>query len=66
MPCSIIFSMTLQIEILSIVTSDFLKQMIFLKSFNSVISVLLFLVLLSLANLCVEFSGVNLLFSNTE
>ena len=32
MPCSINFSMTLQTEILSIETSDFLKQMIILKS----------------------------------
>ena len=34
MPCSINFSMTLQTEILStaLVTSDFLKQMIILKS----------------------------------
>ena len=29
MPCSINFSMTLQAEILSIETSDFLKQIIF-------------------------------------
>ena len=36
MPCSINFSATLQTEILSTVTSDFLKQMIILKSFNSV------------------------------
>ena len=32
MPCSAIFSMILQTEILSTVTSDFLKQMIILKS----------------------------------
>ena len=36
MMCSIIFSMILQTEILSRVTSDFLKQMIILKSFISV------------------------------
>ena len=37
MPCSINISMTLQTEILSIVTSDYLKQMhmIILKTFNS-------------------------------
>ena len=33
---SAIFSMTLQTEILSIEISDFPKQIIFLKSFNSV------------------------------
>ena len=38
MPCSINFSVTLQTEILSTVTSDFLKQMIILKSFNSVLT----------------------------
>ena len=32
-----LFSMALQTEILSILTSDFLKQMIILKSFNSVL-----------------------------
>ena len=36
MPCSAKFSMTLQSEILSTETSDFLKQIIFLKSFKSV------------------------------
>ena len=36
MPCSINFSVTLQTEI-STVTSDFLKQMIILKSFNVVL-----------------------------
>ena len=36
MPCLVKFSMTLQTEILSTETSDFLKQIIFLKSFNSV------------------------------
>ena len=35
MPCSTKFSVTLQTEILSIETSDFLTQIIFLKSFNS-------------------------------
>ena len=39
MPCSIDFSVTLQTEILSKVTSGFLKQMIILKSFNSVMNV---------------------------
>ena len=39
MPCSVKFSMTLQTEILSIETSDFLKQIIFLKSFTLVLSV---------------------------
>ena len=38
MPCFINFSVTLQTEVLSTVTSDFLKQMIILKSFNSVLS----------------------------
>ena len=37
MPCSAKFSMTLQTEILSTETSDFLKQKVFLKSFNSVL-----------------------------
>ena len=37
MPCSISFSMTLQTEIFSTITSDFLKQMIILKSFISVL-----------------------------
>ena len=32
-------SVTLQTEILSVETSDFLKQIIFLKSFNSVFNV---------------------------
>ena len=36
-PCSAKFSMTLQTEILSTETSDFLKQIIFLKSFDSVL-----------------------------
>ena len=36
MPCSVSFSMTLQMEILSTGTSDFLKQMIILKSLYSV------------------------------
>ena len=35
MSCFTIFSMTLQIEILSTGTSDFLEEMIILKSFNS-------------------------------
>ena len=39
MSCSIDFSVTLQTEILSKVTSGFLKQMIILKSFNSVMNV---------------------------
>ena len=39
MPCSINILMTLQTEILSAVTSDFLKQMIIFKSFNSVLSI---------------------------
>ena len=34
MPCSINFSITLQTEILSTETSDFLKQIIFLLSFS--------------------------------
>ena len=34
MPCSINFSITLQTEILSTETSDFLKQIIVLKSFR--------------------------------
>ena len=38
MPCSK-FSMTLPTEILSTETSDFLKQIIFLKSFNSVFKI---------------------------
>ena len=37
MPCSAKFSMILQTEILSLETLDFLKQIIFLKSFNSVL-----------------------------
>ena len=37
MPCATTFSVTLQAEVLSTVTSDFLKQVIFLKSFNSVL-----------------------------
>ena len=36
LPCSSNFSMTLQTEILSTETSDLLKQIIILKSFNSV------------------------------
>ena len=36
MPCSTKFPVTLQTEIRSTETSDFLKQIIFLKSFNSV------------------------------
>ena len=39
MPCSANFLKTLQTEILSTETSDFLKQIIFLKSFNSVFNV---------------------------
>ena len=35
-PCSTNFSMTLQAELLSTDTSDFLKQIIFRKSFNSI------------------------------
>ena len=35
MPCSAKFLMTLQTEILSTEASGFLKQTIFLKSFNS-------------------------------
>ena len=35
MPCSAKFSMTLQTEILSIETSNFLKQIFFLRSFYS-------------------------------
>ena len=35
------FSMTLQTEILPIETSDFLNQLIILKSFNSVLNILL-------------------------
>ena len=34
MPCAIIFSMTLQTDILSTLTSDYHKQMIILKSFS--------------------------------
>ena len=37
MPCSAKFSMTLNTDILSTETSDFLKKIIFLKSFNSVL-----------------------------
>ena len=37
MPCSIKFSMTLQTEILSTDSSDFLKQIISIKSFNLVL-----------------------------
>ena len=37
MPCSINFPMTLQNEILSIDTSDFLKEMTIIKTFNLVI-----------------------------
>ena len=37
MPCSIYFSMTLQIKILSAVSLDFLKQIIILKSFDRVL-----------------------------
>ena len=39
-PCSINFSIALQTEILSTVTSDFLKQMIIRKSFNSLFLVI--------------------------
>ena len=39
MPCSIKFSLTSQTEILSTETADFLEQIVFLKSFNSVFSV---------------------------
>ena len=39
MSCSTRFSMRLQTEILSTGTSDFLKQIIILKSFNSKLSV---------------------------
>ena len=35
MPCSINFLITLQTEVLSTEASDFLKQIIFLRSFNS-------------------------------
>ena len=38
MPCSINFSEILQTEILSTGTSDFLKQMIIFKSFNSMLN----------------------------
>ena len=38
MPCSAKFSMTIQTEILSTKTSDFLKQIIFLMPFNSLLS----------------------------
>ena len=38
MLCSINFSMTLKTEMLSTVTSDFLKQMLILKSFKSAFS----------------------------
>ena len=37
MPCSAKFLMRLQTEILLMETSDFLKQIFFLKSFNSVL-----------------------------
>ena len=37
MPCSVIFSMTMQAKILSAEPSDFLKQNIILKSFNFVL-----------------------------
>ena len=40
MRCSINFSMTIQSEILSTVTSGFLKQMIIRESFNSVLVIL--------------------------
>ena len=39
MPCSANFLMSLQNEILSTETSDFLNQIIFMKSFNSVLNV---------------------------
>ena len=39
MPCSINFSVMLQNEILSTVTSDPLKKIIILKSFNSVFNI---------------------------
>ena len=39
MPCSANFLMTLQTEILSTETSDFLKEIFFLKSVNSVLYV---------------------------
>ena len=42
MPCSINFSMTLQTEVLSTVTSDFLKQKISIKSHNSMFCVSLY------------------------
>ena len=39
MPCSFNFSITLQTKNLSTVATDFLKQMIILKSFNSLLKV---------------------------
>ena len=41
MQCSAKFSVTLQTEILSTETSDILKQIIFLKSFNSLLYIVL-------------------------
>ena len=40
MPCYIHFSLTLQTEILSTETLDFVKQIVILKSFNSVLEFL--------------------------
>ena len=40
MPCSAKFLMTLQTKILSTESSDFLKQIVFCKSFNSVLHVI--------------------------
>ena len=45
MPCSINFSLTLQTEILSTVTLDFLKHMIILKSFMIILKSFKFRVL---------------------
>ena len=42
MPCSAKFSVTLETEILSTETLDFLKQIIFLKSFNSFLIVAIY------------------------
>ena len=57
MPCSAKFSMTFKTNILSTETSDFLRQIIFLKSFNSVF----FFVTASPTKLGSTFKGENLL-----
>ena len=57
MSCAAKFSVTLQTEILSTETSDFLKQIIFLKSFNSVLVMYLNISDLAMSKVQVIFSS---------